>query len=367
MRSILFALFFFTGVLSSYSQITIQPVLPAAGMVQKVQLWNIVVINNSVDQYDCRLTVVLRDRVTNLEVLTGTSDVFSLPAGAKQLNISSLGNVQYNYAIGEDSKLQGLMPVGNYIACYSLITAGDKTVDLADECVPFDVEPLSPPFLITPADSSVLEISPNQFTWVPPSPQWIFNGLNYEIIIVPVYEGQKAQEAIQQNIPVFSQVSLPGNFLNYSPAFGAFEKEKWYAWQVVARDNRNYAGKTETWVFKLSSKSRQDIISQTPFIKLNHTNSGLAVAPSGILKLYYKNERSDSFIKIYVANVSRKDHKETGKSFKIDIQPGENYIQYDLNKVIKIEEGKVYQAQITNSSGENYSVQFIVKFPGDKN
>jgi len=243
-----------TAAITATAQVSLQPVVPAVGMIQKTQLWNVLIANSSSEPYNCRLELVLKDRSSNLEVFTATTSVFALGAGAKQFNINSLGPVQYNYlSPGFDAKQTGLLPVGNYTACYSLTGTGEKAISLADECIQFDIEPLSPPMLISPADSSLLETAPAQFSWIPPAPDGMFSRLNYEIIITPVNEGQTATEAIQENVPFYSQGNLTANFLSYAAAYQAFEKDKWYAWQVVARDDRNYAGKKDAWVFKMNA------------------------------------------------------------------------------------------------------------------
>ena len=38
-----------------YSQVTLQPVVPAVGVIQKAQLWNLVAVNNSDKQISCHI------------------------------------------------------------------------------------------------------------------------------------------------------------------------------------------------------------------------------------------------------------------------------------------------------------------------
>lgn len=361
MKNIFFVLLLLTVSGYAVSQVTLQPVLPASGMVQKAQLWNVVVVNSSVDNYKCRLTITLRDRVTNLEVLSASSSIFSIATGAKQLDINFLNPVQYNYAAsGQETKLQGLIPVGNYIACYSLTANGDKATDIADECVPFDVEPLSPPQLILPADSSVLEASPTIFSWIPPSPDGIFSGLNYEILITPVNEGQKAEEAIQQNLPVFSQASLISNYLNYSKAYSSLEKNQWYAWQVIAKDKGSYAGKTEVWTFKVGEKRPDKINAGIPFVKLSNQSSRVAMAENGIVKIAFDNDANQKKIQLQLYNLNS-NKKNQSASLMVKLTPGENFIQYDLRKAFTLKEGGIYMIKTADANGQSLSGTFIVK------
>ncbi len=149
---------------AGYAQITMQPAIPAIGLIQKNQLWNVLIVNNSGNQYNAKLDLILTDRTTGLEILTAGTGQFILNPGTKQLNADALMPIQYNSLNSLfDSRLQGLIPVGNYTACYSLTGIGIKEGLLSEECISFDVEPLSPPMLIFPADSSSLEPTASQF------------------------------------------------------------------------------------------------------------------------------------------------------------------------------------------------------------
>ena len=348
-----------TAAITATAQVSLQPVVPAVGMIQKTQLWNVLIANSSSVQYNCRLELVLKDRSTNLEVFTATTSLFALGAGAKQFNINSLGPVQYNYlSPGFDAKQAGLLPVGNYTACYSLTGTGEKAVNLADECIQFDIEPLSPPMLISPADSAILETAPAQFSWIPPAPDGMFSRLNYEIIITAIDEGQKAAEAIQNNVPFYSGTNIPGSVINYPPSSLAFEKDKWYAWQVIARDDRNYSGKTESWVFKVKDGMLSPIkTDDAPYLKMEKNNPKKGWSTDGILKLSYLNETNEKEITVQVSDVNDLQHLNDTQ-FKIQVRPGENLIQYDLNKVLRLRRGKVYQAEIINSRHEKRYVLF---------
>lgn len=339
------------------AQVTLQPGIPAVGLIQKNQLWNVLVINSSNIQYDCRLELVLSDRASGQEVLTATTNQFYIAPGARQLNINSLAPVQYNYILaGIDNSLQGLLPAGSYTACYALINRGTR-LSFAEDCVQFDTEPLSPPMLIFPADSSVLEIAPPQFSWTPPTPAGMLSQLRYEIIITAINDGQKASEALQENIPNYSDGNLLNNVLNYPSSATTFEKNKWYAWQIIARDGRNYAGKSETWTFKIQdTRDINKIIAQTPFIKLKKDNPEKGIAPDGILKISYINETADSMVVVKIIDLG-KQHTTIPK-FSVLLQPGENLIEYDLKKIMQLKDGKLYEAQIINGRKEKWVMQF---------
>ncbi len=343
------------------AQVTLQPNIPAVGLIQKNQLWNVLVINSSTKQYDCRLELILRDRATGQEVMTASGGQFTLQPGSKQLNVNSVAPVQYNYILaGIDNKMQGLLPAGLYTACYSLVSTMVKEADLAEECVQFDTEPLSPPMLIQPVDSSVLEVAPAQFSWIPPTPDGMFDRLQYDVIITAINDGQKANEAIEENLPFYNEGNHFTNMLSYPSSAPVFEKDKWYAWQVIARDNRDYAGKSEVWVFKVNQPSPvKAIIEQMPYIKMKMNNPEKGIAPNGVLKLSYVNEIADSLITIQLIDIN--DKSRIAGEFKTAVRRGENLVQYDLKKILHLQEGKLYEARIVNSRKEKWLLQFEIR------
>jgi hypothetical protein len=340
------------------AQVSIQPVLPLAGMVQKNNLWNIAIVNTSNANYDCRIELTIRDRASGLEVLTATTGQFQLATGAKQLNASLLAPLQYNYISTTATRRDDFIPIGNYIACYRL-TANSKLA-LAEECVAFDVEPLSPPMLITPADNAVLEVAPSQFSWIPPAPMNLFSRLDYEVVIAEIQAGQKPEEAIQQNLPFYREPNVTINNLAYKGTVNNFEKDKWYAWQVVAKDDRSYAGKSEVWVFSVHNDPIEKmIVEQAPYIKMKKDVPEKGIAPNGILKLSYINETTDSIAKIRIIDLSVTDKKQD-QVFTVALSAGENLIEANLKKKFHVEKGRLYEAQIINSRNEKWVMQFEV-------
>lgn len=340
------------------AQVTIQPNVPIAGLVQKSQLWNILVVNSGTASYDCRIELVLRDRATGQEVFTATTGLFVLPPGAKQVNVNTLNPIQYNYLVNTGTNsLQGLIPAGMYTACYIVrASTVDKTTPLAEDCIQFDTEPLSPPMLIFPTDSSELEASPAQFSWIPPTPVGMFDRLQYDVLITEVKEGQKADEAIQQNLPFYSDGNVFSNFLNYPSSAQGFEKDKWYAWQVVARDDRSYAGKSEVWVFKVKDPKKTEASpSSYVLLKSVGADQGTYYLNSDKLNIkYYSYDRA------YTATIRLK--RSDGKlvqEIKQKTEYGDNLFSFKLGNNFR--EGQLYVIELTDPQGKTHTALFGIQ------
>jgi hypothetical protein len=354
MKKYLLLLILAGALQNAIAQISIQPILPLAGMVQKNNLWNIAVINTSSDTYNnCRIELTLRDRASGLEVITATTGLFQLGAGAKQLNTAFLMPIQYNYfSSAVTNRTDDFIPIGNYTACYRLTINGK--VPVAEECVAFDVEPLSPPMLITPADSAVLEVAPSQFTWIPPAPLNLFSRLDYEVVITEIQPGQKAEEAMQQNLPFYTEPNIPVNNLAYTGAAANFEKDKWYAWQVIAKDDRNYAGKSEVWVFKVSNEQKVQPPTNDFYLLMEDNVKGTYKINSKTLRIKYPSQTN-----AFEAQVIFTD--ETGstiKTTKQKIVQGDNYLDFTLNNQFK--QNKVYAVSIKDQNNKARTITFSI-------
>jgi hypothetical protein len=342
------------------AQVQIQTSIPTVGLVQKNQLWNLLLINGSMQSITGRLELIVRDRQTGLEMLSAVTSFFTLPKGSLQVNTNLLNPIQYNYTgMDPNSSINNLLPVGSYNACFLFVKqVADKHDQLAEECISFDVETLSPPMLASPADSSTLEIQPAQFSWIPPTPVEMLRHLNYEILITEIKPGQKANEALQENMPFYNSADLKNNFLSYPAALPAFEKDKWYAWQVVARDESNYAAKTETWTFSVKSPKPKNIEpASVSYILLkssdNRADIHFITERSLNVKYYSFDKEHDALIRFI--NSSGQVVQEQ----KQKISYGDNFLSLKLTN--NFSQGQVYTIEITDQQNIKHTALFTIK------
>jgi hypothetical protein len=341
----------------SIAQVTMQPLLPQVGLFQKSQLWNILAINNTPTPLQCYLVLSLQDRQSGTEVMSATSSTFTIEKGSKELNTASLTPIQYTYFSFLGDKINDFLPVGNYMACYTLTGVGHESGQLSEECVPFDVEPLSPPSLIIPSDSSVLQVQPTQFTWQPPAPLTMFQQLHYELLIAEIMPGQKPEEAIELNAPFYVDLNVTGSVMNYTGTYPSFEQGKWYAWEVVAQDGQNYAAKTQVWDFMINRNSIQvQIPTIMPYATLKRNLEAGAVTCKGDLRVKYDNEINDKTVTYKINALNNADNK-VAKSGTLQLKPGENFIDIPLQNNLNF--NKTYLFQLINSRSENWNVKFM--------
>jgi hypothetical protein len=323
-------LFVFT-YLQVKAQYNIQATLPTGGLIQKNQLWNLLVINGTNLEPQAKVELSLRNRTTNIEEITASTSMFKLQKGGQQMSFSSLSPIIYNNVTTTTNRLNNgeLIPVGNYSACFRLIIMVNGEPEIGvEECINFDVEPLSPPMLATPDDSTVFNVPPTNFTWIPPTPTIVFNQLQYDVIFTEILPAQKPEEAIQQNVPFYIEQNVQSSMLVYSGMQQAFVKDKWYAWQVTAKDGNSYASKSEVWTFKISDTALATIPVFKSYILLeDFPSENVFTTPSRNFNFKYKCPVSN-----YLQIISfRKANGDVIKTEKRLLSYGDNYVDTKLN------------------------------------
>jgi hypothetical protein len=347
------------------AQVQIQGTLPAVGLVQKNQLWNLVLVNGTAQDMNGVVELTLRDRSTGLEMLTAVTSPFILKKGANTVNVNSFSPVQYNYTgMQPDNTLNGLLPAGSYSACYAYVYfQGEGSETLAQECFSFDIEALSPPMLIFPTDSSVLDVAPAQFSWIPPAPAALFPVLQYDYFLVEVREGQRASEAVQENLPIYHTANWGSNMLAYSATMPSLEKGKWYAWQVIARDGRQYAGKSETWVFSI----RENASNNADSVRISYS----MLSADGQQAPYIHISTNTLYLK-HVSRVGGYEgqiqiHDALGKLVQQEqqrVEYGDNYLRIKLKNGIT--SGQVYTIELITPTGKRHKASFTLTAQNQK-
>ncbi|SFE90976.1 hypothetical protein SAMN05518672_11214 [Chitinophaga sp. CF118] len=333
--------------------------LPPSGVMQKSQLWNMLLVSASGGAVSVRVELRITDARTNQPVLTGISRSIVLNKGAKQIQLGDVMPVAYEYlSMAVDRSPNGLLSAGTYLACYSVIQqTGDAAKLVAEDCLPFAVEPVSPPLLNTPADQSIEEGNLPQFTWLPPAPLTIFNDLNYDMVMVELRKGQSAAEAIQQNIPVFRSLHNRNTFVSYPVSAIALDTAKRYAWTVTANNGNQFAAQTDIWTFRI--KGVQVVkaqVTEDAFIQLRKELDGTVFACRGKLQCSYNNLAGDTTVKYEILTLDGKN--EIKKHGVLSLKAGENLLQV-LPGRNTLADKEHYLFRLYNSRQEYWYLKFI--------
>lgn len=336
------------------AQITLNAQLPPAGLVQKDQLWNLILSNTRNEILEVNIKMILQDAVTGQTVMSANTGNLLLGKGIKVIKARDIQPILYNYNMPDFSRTY--LPMGFYIACYQLYHTGPKGEEpLGDQCIKFTIDPLSPPLLNTPADESEIETPYPQFTWMPPTPFDMFNELSYEILVMEILPGQTAPEAVQYNTPLYTRSNLTRPYEYYPSTFEKLDTGKLYAWQVIAKNGLNYTAKTEIWKFRLKKDEKPKIPTyDNVYILMQDDLLGTYAISKGVLHVKYY-----SFNNEFTTQVLFKDIK--GKVVyqeKQTIVPGDNYFDFKINNKFQLE--NIYQVSITDLNGKTHVLKFSI-------
>jgi hypothetical protein len=352
--------------LFAQAQLTINLQLPPSGVVQKNQLWNMLVTNTSASAVTVHLELLMSDQQGGQPIMSAVSAPVTFLPGNTQLNAAQLTPIQYNSLSSSyniDPGPNGFLPVGSFTVCFSFIQqVQDGISTINQECDVIEVEPLSPPQLVLPYDQTSLESPLPQFTWLPPMPASFFNNLLFDLDIVLVDTTiQTPADAIQQNIPVYHQSDIATTSLLYPASAPTLQYNILYAWRITAKSNGSIVSRSETWSFNLKQFVKVDSLgkSQLPYAQLmKDDQSGYAIC-MGDIKFAYTNELSDSNWNVSVNDVSSQNNKQT--SFVLDsvkMKAGENLVKVDLRNNADFIDQHLYLLQLTNSRGEIWRLKF---------
>jgi hypothetical protein len=365
MKKLLILLLLTGAAGTSIGQVVITLQLPPAGATIKSQLWNFALMNASGSQMEVQVTLTFTDVATNQRVFTGTSKLFTLPKGIRQVQAADVTPVTYNInnsSYGADASPDGFLPVGVFAVCYNVVRINnDMSEQLAEECATIEIEPLSPPMLLLPEDSAHTDVTRPFFTWLPPAPYNLFNSARYDWVLVEVMPTQTAATAVQQNIPLLLQSNLSTNTFQYPLASPELDTGKLYAWQVTARNNTSPIAKSEVWSFRVLKYGVDSTVyhADKVYVPLRRTNDGAYSPCNGYLRFQYLNELNDPAATLALWDISSAGRQAvTLDSARQTLHYGPNYISLDVGGQQHLSNRHFYLLELTNSRQETWFLKF---------
>lgn len=338
------------------SQITVSVQLPPAGLVQKDQLWNLVLSNNGTSTEEITIFLNLRDALTGESVLSAGTRSVSIAKSVKLIGINDVRPVQYHYGLSGFNNTY--LPLGSYIACYTIARGfGEQGQKLGEECVRINVSPLSPPLLNSPLNKAVVNMVYPQFSWVPPAPLDMFDNLNYDVAVAEVFEGQSPAEAILYNTPVYSRAYLKTPYENYPSTFSRLQAGKTYAWQVTAKNNLNYSASTDVWTFTIAADSAKTSLTSATYVllKQNNEQAGINYIPGNNLFVKYYCYDKEHETTVRLLNAGRKVVQE----IKQKVIYGDNFLHFTLND--RFQSKQIYFIEITDLQNNKLTASFTIQ------
>ena len=353
------------------AQLIINLQTPPAGVIQKSQLWNILVMNTRQGNFQATIRMTMTNNQTGEQILSATTGAVIFPPGNTMLNATQLVPIQYNILNGNyniDPGQNGFLPAGNFTVCYNFSLISTDAI-AAQQCVVMIVEPLSPPQLILPEDQTEIEInSLPQFSWLPPAPMSLFTNLQYDLSLVQLEPGQTAADALQTNIPILYTQNIIGNSLLYPSSAPTLLIGVQYAWKVIAKNNLSPVSASESWTFTLKQPGADNArLSDLPFTRLQKNGeSGYSIC-YGKLKFAYINETTDTAWNIMVYDISSVNKVPVSLEWdSIPFKSGLNLVEMDLTGNPLLINKHIYLLELHNSRNEQWRMKFEFLKPSNE-
>jgi len=209
--------------------------------------------------------------------------------------------------------------------------------------------------LVEPVDEAKLSESFPLFSWMANSP--LMNELQYKIRVVEIRDGQRKENAIMRNRPVYEQKGLRILTQNYPVTARSLEYFQPYAWTIDAYYRNIHMGSAETWEFVLIDQELMEGIPKNPpYLNIANEKGGSKTYAIGELKLLYnlRNRASDN-LKLTLSFEGKviKLKKNELKVFR-----GENKFEVQLDESPKLKHLKMYNLNIKNALGLEFEILF---------
>ncbi|HVU55679.1 MAG TPA: hypothetical protein VHD83_11535 [Puia sp.] len=359
-RRLFLAICLSLGIIALQAQISMTLQVPPAGVLVKNQLWNMLLVNSGASSLTVRVQLTLLDEKNNQPVLTAVSAPLMLSHGARQVQAKDLGPIQYNYSgpsFHADEDPNGLLPVGSYQACYTVVAPEKGNVLRAENCIQVNVDPLSPPLLNTPSDEARLFTTYPQFTWLPPTPVGLFNDLSYDLIVVEVLPGQGKADAIQQNIPIYSVGFVKDLYSNYPSSYRALDTSHLYAWRIVALNNGLPAAMSDVWTFRVTTPPVPGLKQrEQPYIELKRGLDPSVASVGTSLKFTYENRTADSAVAYTIVSLEDPGNPVVQQG-RLSLSRGRNFLELTLTGG-GYAARKAYLFSMVNGRNETWTIKF---------
>jgi hypothetical protein len=294
------------------------------------------------------VTLTLEDQFGQV-VFTAQSMPIELNFGIN--NIALIGNRLRNLNFGDLPsahyfKTTRRLMNGSYLLCIEGLANNLKTklTKPYQKCFPINIVRPSTLNLLQPIDEDKLCIKPNLLQWLPVFP--VVNGATYEVKLVEIKDGQNAESAIVQNIPLFLRNNIPSTRTTINETEVSFVKGKSYAWQVYSTLNSTLIASSEIWSFHLTcpDSTKEEVFNH--YILLSSiTNNVYSTTKEGKVGVSFFNPYSEQKLSYSLKSVSDPSHKLSQLPvFKI--KTGLNKLVFDFKEIKGAMPGQVYDLEL---------------------
>jgi len=254
----------------------------------------------------------------------------------------------------------GKLPQGTYEYCVSVIPQQTNpevgNTDITTECSYKTINDLFLINLIDPENNAKIYEHYPMLSWVVNYP--FASQLQYRLRVVPVYEGQRNENAITRNNPVFEDKNVFGTSLVYPVTAKPLELFQPYAWTVDAYYKGLLLGGAEVWRFTIIEDSLLKIIpKETSFIDIRREKGYSQLYAVGELKLkYVLDELKADTVQMQMLNKAGQPVKMKKSNWALEY--GDNRSVLNFTDDYSLRHMQDYKLLFTNMAGTQYEISF---------
>lgn len=269
-------------------------------------------------------------------------------------------SVTYTYSSSSMEKLfkqHGMLPNGEYEYCVDLYEPGGEGADaLSSDCIYDENQDLFFINLMDPEDKAKISELYPMFSWTVNSP--LINELTYKIRVAEIKDGQRPNNAIMRNRPVYEQGGLRFPTQNYPVTAKSLEYFTPYAWTVDAYYRDILMGSAETWQFVIINDSLMaGVPNKASYVEVNRETGAYPVFAIGKLKLkYYERELRSQTLKFELSTNDGKSVKLKQNSWAVHRGENRTEVMFTGNNV-RMKHLKLYKLKII-SGVRSYNILF---------
>jgi len=343
-----------------FSQISIVVKPPLASVSTARDLFSADLFNNNTEERDLSFELTLsKGNAVLLKEITLPFRVkkgYNYIAGA---NIQLRNFESFSNAIASSGNAI-LIPSGEYTICINVLDVATGE-NITEGCTEYESSQLSPPFLIAPANESVIQTYNPILTWGPPSPLTGSIAITYKLVLVKINTGQSAAEAIIRNYPLFELSGIQTTSLFYPFTSPKLEINQPYAWKIYAYAGATEIAQTEIWTFQLNPVSAETDSSINSYAILKKIPDGsYYLCKSGKVWFKFTEDYTPSSFKIHIYDSKGNDVLTSCNTLYKKLK-GDNLFVLDLNSCA-LKENRIYLLEAINEKNEVFKLSIKMKY-----
>lgn len=344
----------------STAQIIVTPLAANGKIYYNSQLWNLSLTNLYTVSKEISIQLSLADLQTNTTVLNGNSSAFIINNGSKFYSFRDIPGLNFqlgNSGLSASIQNNGLLPAGKFQLCYQVFEINNGKQILTNEyCDNIEIEPISPPILISPDNHIVSGDSLVLFQWSPPQPLLMFTALNYEIELAEINSNQNALTAISQNHIFYKSLKLVTNSLTYPSNAPKLKFGQPYAWRVTACNGVVPVIQSEVWEFKLDNTKSESGKHVNYTIFLSKDGNSAINLVFDVIKIGYENQ-ADVICEFSFEDLSQQHAVEKVILDSCESKTGLTEFIFKVNDYRFLQPGHVYNITFINRKREQWSAK----------